>query len=176
MTTRRSSKKSSKAKASKGRGKAKIATTMKKFPTHAPITIGGGGSVLMDFNHNWFKPDPQDPSWHRNPNDRIVSLGFEDNTPNGDPPAEIPLPGYDCTIIIECTKSNGTLPRTIEITGSPFGVRFIHSTFAAVGNSNRYHRAPYHHLTGWLTVRNPDGTTHGRYSVPRLCTIRAEDL
>lgn len=89
-----------------------------KLRQTSPITIGGGGSVGIDFNQQWFTGKRGDAEFSHY-QDTLHKLwlidkygALENITPGNE----------DCTVTVQCEK--GSKVRKVTITGKPLGLAF----------------------------------------------------
>lgn len=119
----------------------------------SPITIGGG-SVSIDFDHEWFKKDnPDRPKQYWNRNDVIEKLWITDN--NGHK-KYYPQATKGSTITIHCVnKNNSSDDYPIIISTSPLGVEFEGGEYP-YSNSKQVHSCSYRKITAVCVTGTAD--------------------
>jgi hypothetical protein len=94
-----------------------------KIRQASPITVGGGGSVTIDFDHGWYKKNnPKKPKQYWNPHDLIEKLWIMDENNHKE---SYPQVTTTSTITIHCVNDhNSSDDSPIVVTASPLGVEF----------------------------------------------------
>ena len=85
----------------------------------SPITVGGGGSVGIDFDENYYKLIPSIETYINGKGDTIHKLFVIDKHGRI---TDCALPQANCTITIHSKKGNDD--SAIQIFGDPLGVKF----------------------------------------------------
>lgn len=104
--------------------KARKSPGQVKILQSSPITVGGGGSVGVDFSETYYKKVPQTDKYVNTSNDTIHKLWIIDKHGTM---TDCPLPRPNCTIKIHAKHQSVDSP--IEIYGAPMGLKFAGSEY-----------------------------------------------
>lgn len=120
--------------------KARLQTRKEDIEQTSPIIVGGGGSVGIDFDRDWYKYDDVKKRFV-NERDALHKLWLVDKYGAR---LDITPANEDCIVTVNCGKSSGKT-YYIKIYGKPLGVEFDTDHFKFVippeGVKKIYHHA-----------------------------------
>jgi hypothetical protein len=141
----------------------------------SPITVGGGGSVGLDFDETYYKNIPNTNKFVSTNGDKIHKLWIIDKHGTM---VDCPLPQANCTITIH-SKEPGGPDSALTINGSPLGVEFVKSEYPLEypeqGSDKKIHLNKKRKITDRIEIRdNGSGvTTYCKVPTGGSCTIIA---
>ena len=118
---------------------AKLKVPQEDVRQTSPIIIGGGGSVGIDFDRDWYKYDPVQKRFS-NATDILHKLWLVDKYGAR---KDITPKDLECTVTINCGKANGK-EYYIKIYGKPLGIEFDTGHFQ-YGYPPEGEKQIYHH-------------------------------
>lgn len=140
----------------------------------SPITVGGGGSVGIDFDENYYKLVPQTEKYSNITGDTIHKLWVIDKHGTM---TDCKLPRADCTVTIHAKYQN--VDSAITIYGAPMGVKFAALEYPSEepepGSAKKIHHNKNRKITDRIEVRDNDTGKLTYCNVPTggQCTIIA---